>query len=133
MDYIEYYRTIPKMNIAFELLNNPNKFTLDELRIIYEELADITLELPTREVFIFLILNFLKITTFKSKIKKRDVMEYGKVLDLYLGKIINCVDPEQEMIAAYMWLYKSEPPFTHLSFLRKKIIIKIASFEENTK
>jgi hypothetical protein len=133
MDYIEYYGLKPKRNVAFELLNNPNKFTLDELRIMYEELTDISLELPTREVFIFLILNYLKITTFKSKLNKRHVMEYGQVLDLYLGKVINCVNPQLEMVAAYLWLYRTNPPNKSISFLRKKIIIKIASFEDNTK
>jgi hypothetical protein len=131
MDYVEFYRTGPRRNIPYELLKTPNKFSLDELKTIYEELSDVRLQLPTREVFIFLILNYLNITTFNSKLNKRHVLEYGQILDLYLDKIINCEDPQQELIAAYHWLFRTPPKNTRMSFLRKKIINKISSFEDS--
>lgn len=129
MDYIEYYRLGPRRNIPYEILKTPNKFSLDELRTIYEELSDVKLQLATREVFIFLILNYLKITVFNSKLNKRHVLEYGQMLDLYMDKTITCENPQQELLAAYHWLFRTPPKNTSISFLRKKILNKISSIE----
>jgi hypothetical protein len=132
LDYAEYYNP-KKRNIKLEISKTPNKFTLDELRIVYEEMTGVYLELPTREVFIYLILRRSGISTFKSGISKAEVCEYGRILDLFLDHTIVCTDPEQELVAAYIWLFRSYPNNISFGFMRKKITCKLAEFESNTK
>jgi hypothetical protein len=119
-----------KINLAIELSKRSSNYSLLDLKDLYEFLSGNALQLAPREMLIYLILDEIGISPFKSNVKKSSIMEFKKNFTLYCENKIECDDITNELSLALEWINKDIKDYPCTMDLLNSLIKALCSTQD---